>query len=158
MLETSSISVIKKELQQMPKEMLVQHLLRLAKYKKESKELLNYLLFEAHDEAAYIRQVKEEIENEFETINYTSIYYIKKGVQRIHRILNKYIRYSGQKTTQIELLIHFCKQMKALKTSYKRSRVLSNLYERQVITISKTLSKVHEDIRLDYESDLEEII
>lgn len=157
MLETSSLSVIKKELQQMPKEMLVQHLLRLAKYKKDSKELLNYLLFEAHDEAAYIRQVKEEIEEEFKGINYSSIYYIKKGVQRIHRILNKYIRYSGQKTTEVDLLIHFCQQMKGLKTNYKRSRVLTNLYNRQVDTISKTLNKVHEDIRLDYESDLESL-
>ncbi len=158
MLETSSISIIKKELQQMPKELLIQHLLRLAKYKKDSKELLNYLLFEAHDEAHYIQQVKEEIEQEFENINYSSIYYVKKGVQRIHRILNKYIRYSGQKTTQIELLIFFCQQLKSCKTNYKRSKVLTNLYERQIVTISKALAAVHEDVRMDYESDLEQIL
>lgn len=158
MLETSSISVIKKELQQMPQEMLVQHILRLAKYKKESKELLNYLLFESHNEANYIAQIKEEIEAEFKTINHASIYYVKKGVQRIHRILNKYIRYSGKKSTQIELLIFFCQQMKLCKTNYKRSKVLSNLYDRQIVSISKALAAVHEDLRLDYEADLEKIV
>ncbi|MCU4174810.1 hypothetical protein [Carboxylicivirga sp. N1Y90] len=158
MLETSSISVIKKELQQMPKEVLIQHFLRVAKYKKESKELLNYLLFESHDEANYIRQVKEEVEAEFKTINHASIYYVKKGVQRIHRILNKYIRYSGKKATQIELLIFFCYQMKLCKTNYKRSKVLNNLYDRQIVSISKALAAVHEDLRLDFEEDLKQIL
>nr|WP_319397412.1 hypothetical protein [uncultured Carboxylicivirga sp.] len=157
-LETGSISVIKKELKSLPKEALVDHLLRLAKYKKESKELLSYLLFEADDEPNYIKEVKEEIEKEFASINYSSMYYAKKGIQKVHRNLNKYIRYSGQKTTQVDLLIHFCKQMKTCKVSYKRSKVLKNLYDRQIVAISKAMTSMHEDLRLDYENELEDIL
>lgn len=157
-LETGSISIIKKELKHLPKEVLVDHLLRLAKYKKESKELLSYLLFEADDEERYIKDVKEEIEKEFKSINYSSIYYSKKGIQRVHRMVSKYIRYSGQKTTQIDLLIFFCKQMNTCKINYRRSKVLKNLYDRQIAAISKAMKGLHEDLRLDYESELKEII
>ena len=157
-LETGSISVIKKELNRLPKEVLVEHLLRLAKYKKESKELLSYLLFEADDEANYVKEVKEEIEKEFASINYSSVYYSKKGIQRVYRMLTKYIRYSGKKTTQVDLLIHFCKEMKNCKANYKRSKVLKNLYDRQIVAISKAMASMHEDLRLDYENELEEIL
>jgi len=157
-LETGSISVIKKELKRLPKEVLVDHLLRLAKYKKESKELLNYLLFEADDEANYIKEVKEEIEKEFVSINYSSVYYAKKGIQRVHRMLTKHIRYSGKKTTQVDLLIHFCKEMKNCQFNYSRSKVLKNLYDRQIVAISKAMASMHEDLRLDYENELEEIL
>lgn len=157
-METGSISIIKKELKHLPKEVLIEHLLRVAKHKKESKELLSYLLFEADDEANYIKEVKEEIEKEFKAINYSSIYYVKKGIQRVNRILNKYIRYSGKKTTQVELLIFFCKKMKDCNINYRHSKVLKNLYNRQVLTISKAIGAMHEDLQMDYESDLKEII
>nr|WP_321411786.1 hypothetical protein [uncultured Carboxylicivirga sp.] len=157
-LETGSISVIKNELKRLPKEVLVDHLLRLAKYKKESKELLSYLLFEEHDEVNYIKEVKEEIESEFASINYSSVYYAKKGIQKVYRMVSKYIRYSGKKTTQVELLIHFCKELKGCKVNYKRSKVLKNLYDRQIVAISKAMNSLHEDLRLDYENELEEIL
>ena len=41
---------IKKEIQHLPTEQLAELMLRLARYKKENKELLTYLLFESHDE------------------------------------------------------------------------------------------------------------
>ena len=37
--------------------------LRLARFKKENKELLTYLLFEATDEEMYIESVKKEIDH-----------------------------------------------------------------------------------------------
>lgn len=156
--DTGSISVLKGELKNLPKEILVQHILRLAKFKKENKELLSYLLFDSIDESNYIKEVKEKIEREFNAINYSSMYYAKKGIQKVHRMATKYIRYSGQKTTQVELLIFFCKQMKTCNINYKRSKVLNNLYDRQLMAISKTMGTLHEDLKMDYESELEEII
>ena len=59
-MNSASISEIKKELQRLDVDALHTICLRLAKYKKENKELLSYLLSDAHDEAGYIRSVKEE--------------------------------------------------------------------------------------------------
>ena len=38
--------------------------LRLARFKKENKELLTYLLFESSDESSYVESVKKEIDLE----------------------------------------------------------------------------------------------
>jgi hypothetical protein len=61
-METSSLAVLKKEVQTLSHPALVDLLIRLGKYKKENKELLHYLLFEAHDEQAYIDVIKAEVE------------------------------------------------------------------------------------------------
>ena len=45
---------------------------------KENKELLSYLLFEAYSEDEYIRQVKEEIDLQFLSLNKSSFYLAKK--------------------------------------------------------------------------------
>lgn len=156
-LKINSISSIKKELHGLPREVLIEHCLRLAKYKKDNKELLNYLLFEADDEQTYINQIKKMVEEEFAGINTNTFYYIKKSIRRIHRIITKHIKHSGKKETEIELLIFFCQQMRSCNISFKKSTVMINLYERQLKTINKALNGLHEDIRLDFEQELAEV-
>ena len=51
-MKTASIQELKQELQATSQTKLLDLCLRLAKFKKENKELLTYLLFEAHDEEA----------------------------------------------------------------------------------------------------------
>ena len=72
--------------------------LRLAKFKKENKELLTFLLFEADDITGYIENVKQEITDFFDEINTSNIYYIKKSVRKILRHINKHIRFSVVQT------------------------------------------------------------
>lgn len=151
------INTLKKELEFLPKEEIIKYCLRLAKYKKDNKELLNYLLFEADDEAEYILQIKEEIEAEFKEVNKNTLYFAKKSIRRIHRIVTKHIRYSGNKQTEIELLIFFCLQMRQCGVAVRESKVLVNLYQRQLKTIDKTLGGLHEDLQVDYQEELEEI-
>jgi hypothetical protein len=57
-MKTASIQELKQELQETSQNKLLDLCLRLAKFKKENKELLTYLLFEAHDEEVYISSVK----------------------------------------------------------------------------------------------------
>ncbi|MEM9142481.1 MAG: hypothetical protein AAGA86_05795, partial [Bacteroidota bacterium] len=59
-MKAATVAQLKKELQHRPPDELLQLCLRLARFKKENKELLTYLLFEAHDEAGYIALVKAE--------------------------------------------------------------------------------------------------
>lgn len=154
-MEIASISEIKKELNNLPPEELKELVLRLGKFKKENKELVSYLLFESWNEEEYIKQVKEEIDREFSALNQSNFYLAKKTIRKVLRTTNKYIRFSGNKKTEIELLLYFCRKMKASKLNYKSSRVVFNLYINQVKRIQKTISKLHEDLQYDYREALE---
>jgi hypothetical protein len=154
-MDIASISNIKKELKNLPPEELQEVINRLAKYKKENKELLSYLLFEAYNEDQYIRQVKEEIDAQFLSLNSSSFYLAKKTLRKVLRTTNKNIRFSGKKETEIELLLHFCKKMKASSLNYKSSKVVFNLYLNQVKRIQKAISMLHEDLQYDFREELE---
>uniref|UniRef100_UPI003216813D hypothetical protein n=1 Tax=uncultured Draconibacterium sp. TaxID=1573823 RepID=UPI003216813D len=154
-MDIASISIIKKELKNLPAEELQEIINRLAKYKKENKELLSYLLFDAYNEAEYIRQVKEEINIQFSGMNRTSFYLAKKTLRKVLKTTNKYIRFSGKKETEIELLLYFCKKMKTSRLNYKSSKVVFNMYINQVKRIQKVISMLHEDLQYDYREELE---
>lgn len=156
-MKTASLSDLKKELQTLSPARLVELGTRLAKYKKENKELLSYLLFEAHDEEAFIGNVKAEVELQFAEMNATNIYYAKKSIRKILRMVNKYIKYSGIPQTGVELLIHFCGELKASGVPLRQSNALLNLYENQLKKISKSLSGLHEDLQYDYQKELDKL-
>lgn len=156
-MKAVSVVTIKKELQHKTPAELMELCLRLSKFKKENKELLTYLLFESHDERNYIETVKMELEEQFETINTHSFFYIKKSVRKILRNLKKYARYSTKKETEVELLLYFCHRLKDFKPSILRDKVLLNMYERQVLSIKKLISTFHEDLQYDYNLKLEEL-
>nr|WP_319999730.1 hypothetical protein [uncultured Draconibacterium sp.] len=154
-MEIASLSNIKKELKNLPPEVLQDVITRLAKYKKDNKELLSYLLFEAYNEDEYIRQVKEEIDLEFMSLNQSSFYLAKKTIRKVLKTTKKHIRFSGKKETEIELLLYFCKKLKDSRLNYKRSRVVFNMYLNQVKRIQKVISMLHEDLQYDYREELD---
>ncbi|TDU40380.1 hypothetical protein BXY82_2427 [Gelidibacter sediminis] len=154
-MKAVSVVTIKKELKHRSTEELLALCLRLSKFKKENKELLTYLLFEAHDEKGYIETVKSEIDEQFEAINTNSYFYIKKSVRKILRSIKKYARYSLKKETEVELLLHFCTVLKDFKPSITRNITLMNIYDRQIASIKKIVSGLHEDLQYDYRVKLE---
>lgn len=156
-MEIASLSNIKKELQNLPPEVLQDVITRLARYKKDNKELLNYLLFEAYNEDEYIRQVKEEIDLDFMNLNRSSFYLAKKTLRKALRTIKKHIRFSGKKETEIELLLYFCKKLKTSRLNYKQSRVVFNMYINQIKRIQKVISMLHEDLQYDYRDELESL-
>jgi len=129
--------------------------LRLARFKKENKELMTYLLFESSDESLYVESVKKEIDLEFDQVNKKSYYFIKKGLRRILLNTRKYIRYSRNRKTEIDLLIYYCSKLKKFTPSINRNAALRNLYLRQVATIREKLGSLHEDLQYDYGLELE---
>jgi len=156
-MKTATVIELKKELQHLSQTELIEACLVLSKFKKENKELLTYLLFESSNEELFKQGVKEEIKNEFSTINCASYFYMKKSVRKILRITKKYIRYSKNKETEIELLLHFCEELKNLKPSIFRNISLNNIYDRQLLFIKKNLTKLHEDLQYDYNLMLNEL-
>jgi hypothetical protein len=156
-MKAASIHEIKKELETLDVDQLNVLCLRLAKYKKENKELLTYLLFEAHDEQDYIKEVKEETATQFEGLSKLNVYYIKKSLRRILRGLNKQIKYSSLPLTELELRIHFLKQMKDHSVPIRQNTLLMNIYQQQLKKIQLIQKKLDEDIVFDYQSNLEDL-
>ena len=156
-MQTSTLAQLKKEVQTLPYPQLVELCVRLAKYKKENKELLHYLLFEAADEQHFINQVKQEIDKQFKDVNTSHVYYAKKTIRKILRGLNKHAKYSGVAQTNIELLIYFLQHLRKLENLLYESNQLMNLYDAQLKKINKELSKLHEDLQYDYQKDLNEL-
>ncbi len=153
-MKATSLKELRDELNNCPPEQLKEICVRMAKYKKENKELLTYLLFESEDEQAFIQSVKKGIDEGFSTMNRKNTYLIKKSLRKILNDTNKFIKYSGIKTTEVELLVYFCRKTRLSKIPLSRSTALRNMYARQVIKIETTLSKLHEDIQYDYQDDL----
>ena len=157
-MKAASVKELKQELNiRSPKELL-ELCLRLSRFKKENKELLTYLLFESHNEFAYIESVKQYIDEQMEQINRKSYFYIRKSIRKILSTTKKYIRYSQKKETEVDLLIYFCLKLKKFKPSIQRSTALQNLYIRQIELIKKTILTLHEDLQYDYEIEMEELL
>ncbi|XLS28158.1 hypothetical protein ACJD0Z_13215 [Flavobacteriaceae bacterium M23B6Z8] len=154
-MKAVTIKQLKTELQHRTETELVEICLTLAKFKKENKELLTYLLFESEDETGYVNTVKDEIDAQFDLVNTKSVYYIKKSVRKILKMIKKYIRYSKKKETEIELLMYFCLKLKDFVPSVLENRVLRNIYERELNAIRKKIGLLHPDLQYDYNRDLE---
>ena len=82
-MKSATVKQLKDELKSNSQEELVNLCLRLSRFKKENKELLTYLLFEAYDEAGYIETVKQEVDAQFELINTNSYFKIGSSVKKI---------------------------------------------------------------------------
>ncbi|MEM9681294.1 MAG: hypothetical protein AAF901_13305 [Bacteroidota bacterium] len=156
-MQIATLTTIKKELQHLSHDELMALCLRLGRFKKENKALLTYLLFEAHDEAGYIESVKQTIDQEFKSINTASYFYMKKTIRKILRQIRTFNRYSLNKATEVELLLYFCEKLNAITPSIHNYRTLSNLYERQIESIKKKITALHEDLQYDYNQILNDI-
>lgn len=153
-MKPASLKEIKTELSILHPSRLQEICIQVARFKKENKELLSYLLFESEDEKAYIRDVKLQLDELFNEVKKSNSYLAKKTVRKILAFANKQIKYSGQKQTEAEIMIHFCKKLRKSGISLPANTVLGNLYLRQVQRIKKSLSTLHEDLQFDYSEEI----
>jgi len=156
-MKAASISEIKIELSNLPASQLAALCLQLAKYKKDNKELLSYLLFEETDMPAYIESVKKEMDAQFAEINISHLYFAKKSLRKILRITGKHIRYTGSKQAEAELLIYFCQQLKNSGIRFETSTVLMNLYQGQLKKINAAIAGFHEDLQYDFLKEIKKL-
>lgn len=156
-MKSATLKDIKTELANCSPNVLVELCLRMSKFKKDNKELLTYLLFEANDEAAYIKSIKNEIDLQFTLINKKNFYYIKKSIRKILSMTKKNIRYSQKKETEVELLIYFCQKLISFKPSIRRNIAMTNLFNRQLSIIKKSFLSLHEDLQYDFKEEIESL-
>ena len=149
-MKSASIQELKQQLLNTPAAELTELCLRLAKYKKENKELLTYLIFEAHDEQGYVQSIKKEVEEQFAEINHSNLYFVKKTLRKILKNINTHIRYTGSAQVTVDLLIYFCQSIKESGIPIQKNPIIANMYKSQLQKINKTLLGLHEDIQYDY--------
>ncbi|MGB4843584.1 MAG: hypothetical protein WBP16_03905 [Ferruginibacter sp.] len=156
-MKAASIHELKLELTNTKHDQLVDLCTRLAKFKKENKELLTYLLFEANDEESYIESVKAEILQQFSEINTSSLYFVKKSLRKILRLLNKFIRYTGSAETEVKFLLFFCFTLNTSGIVYESNTVIKNMYQQQLKKIAKAIALMHEDLQYEYLKELDRL-
>ena len=157
-MKAATLSELKQELSEFnPKEVL-EITLRLARFKKENKELLTYLMFEASDEPSFIKSIKDEMDQQLLLVNASNLYLIKKSLRKIVRTIDKYARYSGIKETEVELRIYFLNQLKDSGLPVKKSQQLINLFQNQIKKSKAIIEKLHEDLQYDYLNELEKLL
>ncbi|MDA3943496.1 MAG: hypothetical protein PF694_08165 [Bacteroidetes bacterium] len=153
-MKAASISAIKAELYAIPAKEVVNICLKLAKFKKENKEMLSYLLFQAQDDQAFVQLVKDQIDEEFNSLNKSQIYLAKKTIRKALRTTNKNIKFASSKQLEVELRLYFCTKLQATGLALTKHQVLYNLYQRQILLVDKALQGLHEDLQHDYKTEL----
>ncbi len=157
-MKAAGLSDIKKELEFLEPKKLLELCIALAKYKKENKEYLGFLLFEEHDKPQFIKEVKLEIDEHFELLKTQSnLYYVKKSLRKLLRIITKYTKYVDDKGLSAEMYIYFCTKLKNSGIPYHKSQMLVNLMEQQIKKINTLITTLHPDLQNDFLNDLEKI-
>ena len=156
-MKAASINELKHELLTLPPKEVLELCLRLARFKKENKELLSYLLFEAHNEAGYVESIKKEIDEQFADVPRGNWYLAKKALRKILKAIGKYSKHTSTKVSEAEMLLHFCLNLKNSGIRFRSYKVLSALYDQQLKKLGVLVEQLHEDLRFDYKKQLDQL-
>ena len=156
-LTAYNLQSVKKELQHLSSTQLADLCLRLAKYKKENKELLSYLLFEANSHDTYVEGIKQEMDTLFKELP-SHYYYAAKSMRKILKLITKHTKFMASKPAEIELLLHYCQEYVNhvdKRTSYKP---LKQLLHKQLEKVAKLIATLHEDLQYDHQAGFERTV
>jgi hypothetical protein len=156
-MQIPSLAEIKRELKLLNENELIDVVLDLAKYNRENKAYLFFRLFEKENPRIYVDMVKDDLDLNFMNANTRNYHVAKKSAQTIRRKLNKNLKLTKDKTAQVELIIHFCKQMKAYGYLQYGHPVIENLFKVQIGKAEKLISGLHEDLQYDFQLMLEDL-
>jgi hypothetical protein len=132
--------------------------LSLAKFKRENKNYLNYLLFQSSNKEDFLKNVKAEIDSEISTAsNYNNLYSIRKNLQKVLRRISVYNKYLQSNQYALELYIFFCKMIIENKIPFFGIRRIDNLFLAQIKKINRLNATLHPDLQADYKNEIEEI-
>ncbi|GAB2502414.1 hypothetical protein [Algoriphagus taiwanensis] len=156
-MEIPSLAQLKKELSYLSEKELVDLITELAKFSRDNKAYLYFKLNERDMPQLFVNEVKEELEEAFQTANTKNYFLAKKSAQAIRRKLNKALKLSKNKADQAELILYFCEQMKKSEYLKHHHPVIDNLYRVQIGKAVKLISTLHEDLQSDFEYRLGEL-
>ncbi|MCH7400409.1 hypothetical protein ACFOUP_07965 [Belliella kenyensis] len=157
-MKIPSLVQIKKELSYLNDQELTNLIIDLSKFSRDNKSYLFFKLFERDNPRLFVEMVQEELELDFSKSNSNNFHAAKKAAQALRRKLNKHLKLKNDTTVQIELIVFFCKNLKAYGYLRHGHPVIQNLYDAQLRKIQNLISKLHEDLQYDYEAVLEELM
>lgn len=152
-MKAASIAELKKGLIRLDQGELLDACLRLARFKKENKELLTYLLFLSDDEQGFVNSLCAEIDEQF-TLTPNAH---KKTLRKLIRWINKCMRFTSVKDSEVQVRLHFCRALRSSKTPIRNSRVIINMYNGQLKKVRKVIEKFHEDIQREIEREVQKL-
>lgn len=156
-MKIPSLAEIKKELGYLSEKELINTILELSKFSRDNKAYLFFLLFEKENPTLFIEMVKDELDLAFMDANTRNYHLAKKAAQAIRRKLNKNLKLSKKKEAHVELILHFCQQLKKYGYLTFRHPVIDNLYTIQIGKAEKLVDKMHEDLQYDYRMVIEDL-
>lgn len=154
----ASLKIIKDELSRMSHKELTGVISSLLKFRKENKEFVTYLLFDSKDEAEFIKSIKAEMDAAMEPVTRYNVRPMIKLIRKTLRNTRKAIKFSSEKETSIQLLMHFCSIIKAKNLPVTRFKSLNLMWDRCILNINKDILSLHEDLRYDYGVELKALI
>ncbi len=152
-----ALKTIRDELSILSHKELVSIVTSMVKFRKENKELITYLLFDSKDEAGFVRSTIAEIDEAMSSINRFNAKQQIKHICKVLRLIRKAIKISGKHDTAVQLLLHFCKIFKEKNIPIYRFKGLNLIWDRCLSQIETELTKVHEDLRYDYNYELSQL-
>ena len=156
-MKKENLRDLKRELENQPPEELVKICLRIARLKQENKELLAYLLYDAEDPMNYAGMLKEDILLPFQSEFHTP-YQFTKGVRKSLRLIAKYLRFTGNREGETELLLFLVNEFHQHYKHQYRTAALSKIIFRCLDKAENNIAKLHEDIQADYSETLNELL
>lgn len=156
-MRSATVKEIKDELSALPHKELVALLQRLARFKKENKELLTYLLFESTDLDGYLTSVRQEMLEGMLDIHPRQTWLAKKTIRKTLRIALKHIRLTTSRQAEADLLMHFIRLVLDSGIDLKVTPVVLNLCHVQARKARAAIEALHEDLQFEYRMAFEQL-
>jgi hypothetical protein len=149
-----SLASLKKELSSLERSELINICTRLARHKKENKELLAYLLLDADDPLHYAEKTKPLLDEPFD-VPYHSAWAFAKRLRKTLRLIAKYQRFTGSVRGEVELLIYFLQKFQGNLLHELKYQAIQKIVFRCMQKLEVLIHKVDEDYRSDYTEPLQ---
>lgn len=156
-MQPSSTKSIKTALQEQDKKALIDIIMELIRAKKVNKEQVSYLLFQASDHVEYVSGIKKMIEEAFDSMNTSSLYFVKKSLRSIIRSATKFIKYANDPVVEAEVFIFLAQQIIRLDIPVKKHQVMLNMYNALMQKIRKAHQSMHPDLQYEFDKILPQI-
>jgi hypothetical protein len=151
-----TLASLKKELNGLERTELITICARLARYKKENKELLSYLLLDADDPMLFAEKIKPLLDEPFDA-PYHSSWAFAKRLRKALRQIAKYQRFTGSARGEAELLMYFLHKFKGDWRRGITQSGIQKIIQRCFDKIELLIDKMDEDYRSDFEDPLTEL-
>jgi hypothetical protein len=154
-VKAPALQDIKNEIKELPPKRLAELCVALAKFRKENKEYLGYLLFDEATREDYVREVISEVTSAVMDIERTQTpYFTKKNLRRIQRLITRHCRFMADPVPTAEVHIAFVKAIAESSIPFRKHLQLSNIYHQELRKVRAAIDGMHEDLRGDFEKEL----